>query len=128
MPLYPMGALPSRPDHRDYPAPRASKPGTLPPRFQHSLLQPVRDQGAEGTCVGHALAASVMGHHQLVLPSTARPYGRTLSPRDAYEGGRAQDIWDLMVEVRRRVHAATGIVLHQETCLVGFPEMPELER
>lgn len=42
------------------------------------------------------------------------------------EGGRAQDIWDLMVEVRRRVHAATGIALHPETCLVGFDPMPEL--
>jgi UDP-N-acetylmuramate dehydrogenase len=42
------------------------------------------------------------------------------------EGGRAQDIWDLMVEVRRRVHDATGIALHPETRLVGFPEMPEL--
>lgn len=42
------------------------------------------------------------------------------------EGGRAQDIWDLMVEVRRRVHEGTGIVLHPETCLVGFPPMPEL--
>ncbi|HWJ61185.1 MAG TPA: UDP-N-acetylmuramate dehydrogenase [Acidimicrobiales bacterium] len=42
------------------------------------------------------------------------------------EGGRAQDIWDLMVEVRRRVHEASGIALHPETCLVGFPPMPEL--
>lgn len=42
------------------------------------------------------------------------------------EGGRAQDIWDLMVEVRRRVHEETGIALHAETCLVGFPAMPEL--
>ena len=41
------------------------------------------------------------------------------------EGGRAQDIWDLMVEVRRRVHQRTGIVLHPETCLVGFGPMPE---
>jgi UDP-N-acetylmuramate dehydrogenase len=42
------------------------------------------------------------------------------------EGGRAQDIWDLMVEVRRRVHQRTGIALHPETCLVGFDPMPEL--
>jgi UDP-N-acetylmuramate dehydrogenase len=46
----------------------------------------------------------------------------------ADEGGRAQDIWDLMVEVRRRVHARTGIALHPETCLVGFEPMPELDR
>ncbi len=42
------------------------------------------------------------------------------------EGGTAQDIWDLMVEVRRRVHDRTGIALHPETCLIGFPPMPEL--
>ncbi len=42
------------------------------------------------------------------------------------EGGRAQDIWDLMVEVRRRVHERTGIALHPETCLIGFEPMPEL--
>ncbi len=42
------------------------------------------------------------------------------------EGGRAQDIWDLMVEVRRRVHERTGVALHPETCLVGFDPMPEL--
>lgn len=42
------------------------------------------------------------------------------------EGGRAQDIWDLMVEVRRRVHEHTGVALHPETCLVGFAPMPEL--
>jgi UDP-N-acetylmuramate dehydrogenase len=44
----------------------------------------------------------------------------------ADEGGRAQDVWDLMVEVRRRVHDRTGIALHPETCLVGFEPMPEL--
>jgi UDP-N-acetylmuramate dehydrogenase len=43
----------------------------------------------------------------------------------ADEGGRAQDVWDLMVEVRRRVHERTGIALHPETCLVGFAPMPE---
>ncbi|MCU1369265.1 MAG: murB [Ilumatobacteraceae bacterium] len=46
----------------------------------------------------------------------------------ADEGGRARDIWDLMVEVRRRVHDRTGIALHAETCLVGFDPMPELDR
>ena len=44
----------------------------------------------------------------------------------ADEGGRAQDVWDLMAEVRRRVHAATGVALHPETVLVGLPGLPDL--
>jgi UDP-N-acetylmuramate dehydrogenase len=35
-------------------------------------------------------------------------------------GGRADDVHALMVEVRRRVAAATGVDLHPETVLVGF--------
>ena len=42
------------------------------------------------------------------------------------DGGRAQDIWDLMVEVRRRVFAHAGVDLHPETVLVGFDPMPEV--
>jgi UDP-N-acetylmuramate dehydrogenase len=42
------------------------------------------------------------------------------------EGGRAADIWDLMLEVRRRVHAHSGVVLHPETCTVGLPGLPDL--
>lgn len=41
-------------------------------------------------------------------------------------GGSADDIWALMVEVRRLVAEATGIVLHPETHLVGFPPLPEV--
>jgi UDP-N-acetylmuramate dehydrogenase len=43
----------------------------------------------------------------------------------ADEGGRAIDVWELMGEVRRRVHASSGIVLHPETHLVGLPPVPE---
>jgi UDP-N-acetylmuramate dehydrogenase len=42
-------------------------------------------------------------------------------------GGRADDVWALMVEVRRRVAAATGTVLVPETRLIGFPALPEVE-
>ncbi|MEO6988384.1 MAG: UDP-N-acetylmuramate dehydrogenase [Aquihabitans sp.] len=53
-----------------------------------------------------------------------------VSPRHANfiqadEGGRADDVWQLMGEVRRRVHDAHGIVLHPETRLVGFPAMED---
>lgn len=37
-------------------------------------------------------------------------------------GGRADDVRALMVEVARRVRAATGVELHAETRLVGFPD------
>ncbi|CAN5771280.1 UDP-N-acetylmuramate dehydrogenase [soil metagenome] len=40
-------------------------------------------------------------------------------------GGRADDVWALMVEVRRRVHDHAGILLHPETRLVGFGPLPE---
>lgn len=36
-------------------------------------------------------------------------------------GGRADDVLVLMEEVRRRVATATGVDLHPETVLVGFP-------
>jgi UDP-N-acetylmuramate dehydrogenase len=41
----------------------------------------------------------------------------------ADEGGRANDIWALMVELRRRVREETGITLEAETRLVGFGAM-----
>lgn len=50
----------------------------------------------------------------------------------ADEGGRADDVLALMREVQRRVREATGIELHAETRLVGFPDAdldprPEVE-
>jgi UDP-N-acetylmuramate dehydrogenase len=41
-------------------------------------------------------------------------------------GGAADDVWALMGEVRRRVHATAGVVLHPETRLVGFPPLADL--
>ncbi len=40
----------------------------------------------------------------------------------ADEGGRADDVHALMVELQRRVEAATGVVLHAETRCIGFPD------
>ena len=49
----------------------------------------------------------------------------------ADEGGRADDVFALMQEVRRRVQAQAGVDLHPETRLVGFPAWddphPEVE-
>lgn len=42
----------------------------------------------------------------------------------ASEGGSADDVHRLMIEVQRRVLTATGVALHPETRLVGFSEDP----
>ena len=42
-------------------------------------------------------------------------------------GGRADDVVALMIEVRRRVAEATGVVLEPETRLVGFDPLPEVD-
>jgi UDP-N-acetylmuramate dehydrogenase len=55
----------------------------------------------------------------------------TVSPKHANffiaePDGRADDVYALMVEVRRRVAEACGVVLVPETRLVGFPPLPEV--
>jgi UDP-N-acetylmuramate dehydrogenase len=42
------------------------------------------------------------------------------------EPGRAHDVWDLMDEVRRRVFAHSGVVLHPETVMVGLAALREV--
>jgi len=42
-------------------------------------------------------------------------------------GGSADDVYALMREVRRRVAAMTGTLLHAETRLVGFSPLPDLD-
>jgi UDP-N-acetylmuramate dehydrogenase len=44
----------------------------------------------------------------------------------ADEGGRADDVAAVMAEVRRRVREATGVDLHPETRVVGFPPTLDL--
>jgi len=45
----------------------------------------------------------------------------------ADEGGSADEVWALTAEVRRRVHAHSGVVLHPETRTVGLAPLAELE-
>jgi UDP-N-acetylmuramate dehydrogenase len=45
----------------------------------------------------------------------------------ADEGGRADDVRALMVEVAERVRSATGVVLQPETRLVGYQPNPRLD-
>lgn len=40
----------------------------------------------------------------------------------ADEGGSADDVYELMMTVRERVHRATGVLLGYETRLVAFDE------
>lgn len=89
MSRYTLGAIPSPYDPRDYDVARFNGPASalaLAPVWSFAgLLQPVRDQGSEGTCVGHALT-SVMGYQQQTAGPA--PDREVLSPRDAYEGAR----------------------------------------
>ncbi len=45
----------------------------------------------------------------------------------ADDGGRADDVRALMLEVQALVRAATGVDLHPETRLVGFDHNPRPE-
>lgn len=84
------GALDSPPDRRDYPVEQflpadvlAGAAAPLPDEWSfEGLMQPVRHQGAEGTCVGHALASGLMGYQQRLDDQ------EVLSVRDVYEGAR----------------------------------------
>jgi UDP-N-acetylmuramate dehydrogenase len=42
------------------------------------------------------------------------------------ENGRAADVWQVMDEVRQRVFAHSGVVLHAETVMVGLPALTEV--
>jgi hypothetical protein len=85
---YSLGAKPSPPDSRDYRASKASYKllQIFPDSFilDESHFQPIRNQGNEGTCVGHAAVDGVLGFFV-----EKQDLDRILSPRDAYEGGRS---------------------------------------
>lgn len=89
---YTLGAVPSPRDTRDYQVAQFINPtaaANLAPAWDFSgLLQPVRNQGNEGTCVGHALT-TVMGYQQMTAAAPGKqPDREILAPRDAYEGAR----------------------------------------
>lgn len=83
-----LGARLSPEDTRDYKAVKAPYRvlQTLPDLYLlgDSAFQPIRQQGDEGTCVGHAAADGVLGYYV-----QKQNLNRTLSPRDAYQGGRS---------------------------------------
>lgn len=91
MTSYTTGAVLSPPDVRDYPVARFSPASAvaLPPVWDFTAaLQPVRSQGNEGTCVGHA-ASAMMGYQQNTrAPAGQVPDREVLGPRPLYEGGR----------------------------------------
>lgn len=88
------GGMLSPYDKRDYQAvdymPAA---GPLPVIYDlRGQMSPARNQGSEGTCTAFALTAGMMDYQQMVLASslTGTPDREVLSPRDIYEGGRAE--------------------------------------
>jgi UDP-N-acetylmuramate dehydrogenase len=88
---------------------RANQPGgpnagsvfTNPPGDSAGRL--IDEAGAKGLRVG---TAAVSGKHANFI--------------QADPGGRADDVWALMAEVRRRVFEATGVQLEVETRCIGF--------
>lgn len=101
---------PSPQDPRDYKLlsilpPEAAYPSKpLPSELDlRPQLQPVRNQGEEGTCVGHALASGVLGFWQ-----TKTGFNRILSVRDSYASGRAMALVNASegVYIRDALHAA----------------------
>ncbi len=79
------GAVPNKPDARDYRVAKLVKPGSinLPKSIDLSNLVPaVLDQGSEGTCAGHTMA-SVMHAMETSAKRAVR-----VSPRWAYEKAR----------------------------------------
>jgi len=56
--------------------------------------------------------------------------GAEVSPKhanfiQAADGGSADDVWHLMADVRQRVFDHVGVVLHPETRMVGFGDLPD---
>lgn len=87
-----LGAVLSPRDSRDYQVAQFINPTAapaLPSAWDFTgLLQGVRNQGSEGTCVGHA-ATAVMGYQQMTAHREGQaPDREVLAARDAYEGGR----------------------------------------
>ena len=83
---YSLGALPSTPDARDFTvqAPRAGLE-VLPASYDlRKVYQPIRNQGAEGTCVPHAIDG-LMGAAQI-----AKKFNRNLGVRTLYENARSE--------------------------------------
>lgn len=84
MPTYATGAVRSPVDPRDWLAPRVAtaRAAVLPQQVMPVVLPPVLNQGAEGTCVGHAVASL------LTWAALRAGFKRYISPRDAYENTR----------------------------------------
>lgn len=81
------GAHASPEDGRDHHVASYTPAGAapLPPSLDfRGILQAVTNQGAKPACTGHAIVG-VLGYLEQVTPSLAHPYGRTLSPDDAYD-------------------------------------------
>ena len=88
---YTLGAQPSPPDSRDY-AIKTYLPESPPPlpksRDFSGVMQDIRNQGAEGTCVGPALASGVMGYEEkTILGPDGKAINKVLSVRDAFMNG-----------------------------------------
>lgn len=86
--MYKLGALPSPKDEKDYIVRAVANAATLPAYWDfRGVMQPVRNQGNEGTCVPHAVSSGVMGYFQQTKPHGS-PYQRTNGIRTLYQAAR----------------------------------------
>lgn len=88
-PEYSLGARLSPQDSRDFKSSFYRLQQVIEPVFEidTECISPVRNQGQEGTCVGHAAVNGLLEYFVNKLSLS-----RTLSVRDAYEGGRSCEI------------------------------------
>lgn len=85
-----LGAKQSKPDGRDFPiaAFLPESPTPMPASWDfRGLLQPIRNQGGDGSCVAHALVSGVMGYDEL----TGDHFGRLLSVEDNFAAAHARE-------------------------------------
>lgn len=87
--MYKLGAIPSPPDPKDYIVRATPQIANLPSSWDfRGLMQPVRNQGAEGLCVPHAVSSGMGGYFQSTKPNISKPYNRLLGVRTLYTAAR----------------------------------------
>jgi hypothetical protein len=109
------GWRPDTPDYRDKIF-RADNNTVIPPYIDIQHQSPVRDQGQEGSCVGHAVAA---GMDYLDRTDEAPQEMVTFSPRDAYYKARLErgdEGADTGAEVRLAIKVAVRDGICPDPC------------
>lgn len=78
----------------------------------------------QGDSAGRLIDAAGLKGHRV---GTARVSEKHANFFIADDGGSADDVHRLMLDVRRRVHESSGVVLREETRLVGLPALADAD-